>query len=81
MEMEQVRLCGKKAVTIKKASMHDYGMDFYYNYFEDDRKKFDKQAGNGSKKENDDKRNFFDFARRLKMAVKQFHKENRMGRP
>ena len=36
MEMEQVRLCGKKAVTIKKASMHDYGMDFYYNYFEDD---------------------------------------------
>lgn len=32
MEMEQVRLCGKKAVTIKKASMHDYGMDFYYNY-------------------------------------------------
>lgn len=81
MEMEQVRLCGNKAVTIKKASMHDYGMDFYYNYFEDDRKKFDKQAGNGSKKENDDKLNFFDFARRLKMAVKQFHKENRMGRP
>lgn len=36
MEMEQVQLCGKKAVTIKKASMHDYGMDFYYNYFEDD---------------------------------------------
>lgn len=36
MEVEQVQLCGKKAVTIKKASMHDYGMDFYYNYFEDD---------------------------------------------
>lgn len=36
MEMERVQLCGKKAVTIKKASMHDYGMDFYYNYFEDD---------------------------------------------
>ena len=36
MEMEQVQLCGKKAVTIKKASMHDYGMNFYYNYFEDD---------------------------------------------
>ncbi len=36
MEMEQVQLCGIKAVTIKKASMHDYGMDFYYNYFEDD---------------------------------------------
>lgn len=36
MEMEQAQLCGKKAVTIKKASMHDYGMDFYYNYFEDD---------------------------------------------
>ncbi len=36
MEREQVQLCGKKAVTIKKASMHDYGMDFYYNYFEDD---------------------------------------------
>lgn len=35
MEMERVELCGKKAVTIKKASMHDYGMDFYYNYFED----------------------------------------------
>lgn len=35
MEMERVELCGKKAVTIRKASMHDYGMDFYYNYFED----------------------------------------------
>lgn len=33
--MERVELCGKKAVTIRKASMHDYGMDFYYNYFED----------------------------------------------
>ncbi len=31
MEMEQVQLCGIKAVTIKKASMHDYGMDFYYS--------------------------------------------------
>lgn len=36
MEVEQVQLCGKKVVTIKKVSMHDYGMDFYYNYFEDD---------------------------------------------
>lgn len=36
MEVEHVELCGKKAVTIRKASMHDYGMDFYYNYFEDD---------------------------------------------
>lgn len=36
MEVEQVQLCGKKAVTIKKASMHDYGMNFHYNYFEDD---------------------------------------------
>lgn len=35
--MERVQLCGKKTVTIKKVSMHDYGMDFYYNYFEDDR--------------------------------------------
>ncbi len=34
--MEQVQLCGINAVTIKKATMHDYGMDFYYNYFEDD---------------------------------------------
>ena len=198
MEMEQVQLCGKKAVTIKKASMHDYGMDFYYNYFEDDcwenagvsskggyvwsekigwrefhqvvvaayvleglyidgpavamvngdvvtsqtyigwinylfrtqypqknndpwalfealhnrmdmdlervdwggfvqdlygfigcyeinavltgtealEKEFDKWAGNESRNENDGKLNFFDFARRLKMAVKQFHKEN-----
>lgn len=31
MEMEQVQLCGIKAVTIKKASMYDYGMDFYYS--------------------------------------------------
>ena len=36
MEVERVQLCGKKAVTIKKAASHDYGMDFYYNYFEDD---------------------------------------------
>lgn len=36
MEMERIQLCGKKTATIKKASMHDYGMDFYYNYFEDD---------------------------------------------
>lgn len=36
MEMERVQLCEKKTVTIKKASMHDYGRDFYYNYFEDD---------------------------------------------
>ncbi len=31
MEMEQVQLCSIKAVTIKKASMYDYGMDFYYS--------------------------------------------------
>lgn len=198
MEMEPVQLCGKEAVIIKKASMHDYGMDFYYNYFEDDcwenagvslktgnvwsekigwrefhwvvvvayvleslyidgpavvivngdvvtaqayigwinylfqtqypqknndpwelfeamhdqmdmdlervdwgdfvqdlygfigyyeinavltgtealEKEFDKPTGNESKNEKDDKLNFFDFARRLKMAVNQFHKEN-----
>lgn len=35
MELEYIQLCGKKAVTMKKVSMHDYGMDFYYNYFED----------------------------------------------
>ncbi len=49
MEMEQVQLCGIKAVTIKKASMHDYGMDFYYNYFEDDcweNAGFDSKSGN-----------------------------------
>lgn len=36
MEMELVQMCGRKAVTIRKASMHDDGMDFHYNYFEDD---------------------------------------------
>ncbi len=198
MEMEPVQLCGKEAVIIKKASMHDYGMDFYYNYFEDDcwenagvslktgnvwsekigwrefhwvvvaayvleslyidgpaavivngdvvtaqayigwinylfqtqypqknndpwklfeamhdqmdmdlervdwgdfvqdlygligyyeinavltgtealEKEFDKPTGNESKNEKGDKLNFFDFARRLKVAVNQFHKEN-----
>lgn len=35
MELENVQLYGKKVVTMKKATMHDYGMDFYYNYFED----------------------------------------------
>ena len=35
MELENVQLDGKKVVTMKKASMHDYGMDFYYNYLED----------------------------------------------
>ena len=36
MELERVELCGRKVITIRKASMHNYGMDFYYNYFEDD---------------------------------------------
>lgn len=35
MELENIQLYGKKVVTMKKAAMHDYGMDFYYNYFED----------------------------------------------
>lgn len=36
MELERVSLFGKTAGTIRKAAMHEYGMDFYYNYFEDD---------------------------------------------
>lgn len=36
METERVSLFGKNVVTIRKASMHEYGMDFNYNYFEDD---------------------------------------------
>ncbi|MDE7211027.1 MAG: hypothetical protein K2O03_06235, partial [Lachnospiraceae bacterium] len=36
MELEQVQLCGREVRTLKKAAMHSYGMNFYYNYFEDD---------------------------------------------
>ncbi|MCM1252068.1 MAG: hypothetical protein NC321_04545 [Clostridium sp.] len=36
MELERVSLFGKTIATIRKAAMHEYGMDFYYNYFEDD---------------------------------------------
>lgn len=36
MEVEQIELCGKKAVTIQKTSMHEKGMGFCYNYFEED---------------------------------------------
>lgn len=36
MELERVSLFGKTIGTIRKAAMHEYGMDFYYNYFEDD---------------------------------------------
>ncbi|MCM1217442.1 MAG: hypothetical protein NC548_23365 [Lachnospiraceae bacterium] len=35
MELEQVSLFGKTIGTIRKDVMHEYGMDFYYNYFED----------------------------------------------
>ncbi len=35
MELKRKQLCGEDIVTMKKASMHDYGMNFYYNYFED----------------------------------------------
>ncbi|MCM1387286.1 MAG: hypothetical protein NC231_08170 [Bacillus sp. (in: Bacteria)] len=36
MELERVSLFGKTIGTIRKVAMHEYGMDFYYNYFEDD---------------------------------------------
>lgn len=36
MEVQQIQLCGKHVRTLKKVSMGDKGMDFYYNYFEDD---------------------------------------------
>lgn len=35
MKLEHIELCGRKAVTMKQASMHDCGMNFYYNYYED----------------------------------------------
>ena len=35
MELERVSLFGKTIGTIRKAVMREYGMDFYYNYFED----------------------------------------------
>lgn len=35
MEVKLVQICDKKVSVLKKASMHSYGMDFYYNYFED----------------------------------------------
>lgn len=36
MEKMRVSLYGKTVETIRKASMHERGMNFYYNYFEDD---------------------------------------------
>lgn len=36
MEMENIQLSGRRVAVIKKAAMHEYGMDFYYNYFDDD---------------------------------------------
>lgn len=36
MEVEWVQLHGKKVAMIRKAEMNKDGMDFYYNYFEDD---------------------------------------------
>lgn len=37
MNVEFVQLCGKSVETIRKAKMSESGMDFTYNYFEDDR--------------------------------------------
>lgn len=39
-------------------------------------KEFEKRSENESGDEKDDRLNFFDFAKKLKMAVNQFHKEN-----
>lgn len=36
MEVNDVELFGTRVVTIRKAAMRENGMDFYYNYFEDD---------------------------------------------
>ena len=36
MELNRVQLYDKAVGIIRKASMHERGMDFYYNYFEDD---------------------------------------------
>ncbi|MCM1188966.1 MAG: hypothetical protein NC541_06680 [bacterium] len=35
MEVDSVSLFGKTVDTIRKTTMHEYGMDFCYNYFED----------------------------------------------
>lgn len=35
MELERVQLCDRNVNVLKQASMHEYGMDFFYNYFED----------------------------------------------
>ena len=37
MEANPVQLCGKKVTTIQKVKMHEDGINFYYNYFEDSR--------------------------------------------
>lgn len=36
MELKVVQLCDKQTRVLKKASMHQAEMNFYYNYFEDD---------------------------------------------
>lgn len=36
MEVVPLRLCGKKMTMLRKASMHEDGMNFCYNYFEED---------------------------------------------
>ena len=36
MEVDIVQIQRKRIVLLKKAAMHEDGMDFYYNYFEDD---------------------------------------------
>ena len=35
MEVEYIQLYGKRLAMIRKATMHEEGMNFYYNYFED----------------------------------------------
>lgn len=37
MEVRHIQLCGKTVNTIAEASMHEDGMNFFYNYFEDNR--------------------------------------------
>ncbi len=36
MELKKVELYDKEVCLIKKASIHEHGMDFFYNYFEDE---------------------------------------------
>lgn len=36
MEVQHIQLYGKKVATLRKASMRDDGMNFFYNYFEED---------------------------------------------